>query len=336
MKISLDGGALCTPSDNQFGNYTFSKNLIEALLLYDKKNIYNIYSYCNKPEYLKLKNNFAFKKILPKFGWSKVRVSIEELVNKKNIYLALNQSIPFATFSKVISFSHGLSFSFYPGLYHNFARLNDQLEEMIDDSDKIVVSSLRVKNEMIELDRNVEKKICVIPFGIPLDMTPQKEVIKREKFFLHVAMDHPIKNIEFTIKAYQSLVKQKNYRDYKLYLIGYQKKFKNPLIVAIPHVSRKALKLLYQKTTALLTSSFYESFNLPVLEALSQRAPVIGLREAIVPELRPYVKLADDIGDFVSLMKKVIKNPKNQPIKKLAREFSWKNYITKLIKLYKV
>ena len=47
----------------------------------------------------------------------KARVSLEELVNEKDIFLALNQASPLFTGSRIISFSHGLSFYFYADFY---------------------------------------------------------------------------------------------------------------------------------------------------------------------------------------------------------------------------
>ena len=52
------------------------------------------------------------------------------------------------------------------------------------------------------------------------------------------------------------------------------------------------VNLKISNATALLTASHYESFNFPVLEALSQGCPVIGLKSAIIPEFKPYVNLA--------------------------------------------
>ena len=336
MKISVDGGSFCTPENNQFGNYTFSNSLINALSKYDKKNKYTIYTFCNFPKDIPLSKNFTSKKILPKYFWSKVRVAIEEIANKKDIYLALNQSIPMMSFSKIISFSHGLSFHFYPGLYKDFSKLNDQLEEMIDDSDKIIVSSTRVKSELIEIESNVSNKIKVIPYGIPVDMmSKEKEKANStEKYFVHVGMDHPIKNIDFIIKAFKSLKNGKLMNGYKLYLVGCRRRINDSHIKVIPYANRTHLKKLYRGATATLTSSFYESFNLPVLESLSQGTKVVGLRQAIVPELRPYVALADDLNEFRDLMKKVDKNPGFRNTKKIKKEFSWENYVRKLVKLY--
>jgi len=333
IKVSIDGGGLCLSEEDQFGNYTFSKNLINALSIFDKKNHYFLYTFCEKEKDLKLGKNIAFKKLYPRLFWSKIRVSIEECFKKKDFYLGLNQSIPMMTFSKVISFSHGLSFRFYQGFYRNFDKLNDQLESLVKDSDKIVVSSVRVKREMIELYPKIKDRINVIPFGIPLDMPITSARRKREKYFLHVAMDHPIKNVDFIIKAFNKIRKTRKYKDYRLYLIGYKGEINDPKIKTVSHVTRTELRKLYQRATALLTASHYESFNFPVLEALSQGTQAIGLREAIIPELRPFTRLADDMEEFVELMKKAASRPFK--IKRdIAEVFSWKKYVKELLKLY--
>jgi len=83
-----------------------------------------------------------------------------------------------------------------------------------------------------------------------------------------------------------------------------------------------------------LTASYYESFNFPVLEALSQGCPVIGLESAIIPELAPYVNLAKSEDEFIKLMKTVPVKPNLKLIKYLKSEFNWKKYVKKLVKLY--
>lgn len=333
IKVSIDGGGLCLSEEDQFGNYTFSKNLITALSLYDKKSKYFLYTFCEKEEDLKLGKNLVFKKLYPRLFWSKIRVSIEECFKKKDFYLGLNQSIPLMTFSKVISFSHGLSFRFYQGLYRNYDKLEDQLESLVKDSDKIIVSSIRVKREMVELFPKIKDRIHVLPYGIPFDMSLTLGKRKREKYFLHVAMDHPIKNVEFIINAFNKVRKARRFKDYRLYLIGYKGEINDPKIKTVAHVTRAELKKLYQKATALLTASYYESFNFPVLEALSQGTQAIGLREAIIPELRPYTRLADDMEEFVELMKKAASRPVKIK-KEIAKVFSWKKYVKELLRLY--
>lgn len=309
MKISVDGGGLGAKIGERFGNFIFSENLITALLKYDKNNQYFIYS---------------LEKLKPHFGWSKIRLSFEELKEKKDIFLALNQAIPFYVFGKTITFCHGLSYYFYPYLYskQDVCRLKNQLNEMIRRSDFIVVSSKKVKKELISINHNIKEKIVVIPFGIPFDMLKNNQKYNsRKNYFLFVGMDHQIKNISFIKEGFDEFNKLSKNKNFQLKIIT-------------KNCSRKKLKKLYQEARALLTASYYESFNLPVLEALSQGCPVIGLESAVIPELKKYVNVAKNKKQFIKLMATIPKKPTLQLINQLKQEFSWEKYVKKLLKLY--
>lgn len=331
MKVSVDGGALNLKNNQRFGTSVFSDNLVKSLKLYDKKNKYRIYT---------------FENLKPKFLWMKARVSIEEFKKKSDVFLALNQALPLYIAGKTISFCHGLSFHFFPQYYSkkDVTRLNKQLKEMIKRSDKIIVSSEKVKNEITSMlstclpaGRYIEGKIFVLPFGVPFDMSSYaKASADKKKYFLFVANNQPIKNVNFILQSFNRLKSDTRFSQYKLNLIGDWKKYdnKNAGIKSFGSISRDKLKNLYQKATALLTASNYESFNFPVLEALSQGCPVIGLKPAIIPELKGYVNLANNLDEFVENMKKIIIKPDVQLINQLYTQFNWKNYVKNLVKLY--
>jgi glycosyltransferase involved in cell wall biosynthesis len=321
MKISVDGGALNPKNNQRFGTAIFSENLIRSLQLYDNQNIYQVYT---------------FKNLAPKIFWMKGRVSIEELKEKKDIFLALNQALPLYASGKIISFCHGLSYYFYSKFYskNDVNRLNNQLKEMFKRSDKIIVSSKKVKNELVSINRSVDRRIIVLPFGIPFDMENKKIKYQKEKYFMFVANNQKIKNADFIINCFnKSKLFDKNY---KLFLIGDWKESENKDqgIISIGNISRKKLKTLYLGATALLTSSHYESFNFPVLESLSLGCPVIGLKSAVIPELKPFVNLSHNLKEFVEGMRKVNIKPNASSIRKLHTKFNWKKYVNNLVKLY--
>jgi len=303
MKISVDSGAVF--SKGFFGTKIFSLNLKEALLKYDKNNQYFFYD---------------FKTVWPKIFWMKLWVSLKEWQLQPDIFLALNQALPLYYHKKAIAFSHGLSFYFFPNYYPNntFNRLNNQLKDIVRRADKIIVSSEKVRQEFLNLFPKLKPKIYVLPFGVPSDCLKKKPKENKEKFFLTLSGSQPIKNFSF--------IKE----------IFFEFKKKNPefKLINAENVSRKKLINLYQKATALLTASYYESFNLPVLEALSLGCPVVGLESAIIPELSDYVNLAKNKDEFLKLMKEIPKKPTSQLIDKLKEEFSWKKYVKKLVELY--
>ncbi len=332
MNISVDGGSLC--QNNQSGNLTFTENFLTALHLYDKKNKYEVYTFCDFRE--NLGNNISFRKLIPKTGWMKIRVSFEEIIKKKDIFLALNQAIPSFTPKKIISFCHGLSYYFFPEYYkkEEVVRLNKQLKEMVDKSDIIVVSSIKIKKELVSVFPKL-KNIVVIPYGIPFDVVQNGQVTKRERSILALGYDQPIKNIDCIIRTFKKLQEDKKYSDYKLYLIGKKndKKVEKNIIV-INNIKRRNLLKLYSNSALLLTASFYESYNFPVIEALDSGCNVVGLKSAIIPEMQKYVELANNEGKFVDKIKESLSNPKKISYDSLKEEFTWVNYIDKLKKLY--
>ncbi len=325
MNISVEGGGLCSESENRFGNYIFAENLIRALSQYDKKNNYGIYSFCEKPADICISKNWEYKVLLPKRFWIKFRVSLEELLRPTDIFLALNQAVPFYLRAKVISFCHGLSYYYFPKLYSNsYRRLFSQLNPMMKKSHLVVVSSIQVKQELQKLYPE-NNKIMVIPYGIPYDMGDEMshpKIRNRKEYFLTVGMDHPIKNMKFIRKAFEEFRREKRYKNYRL-------------ICLTGGATRSELKRLYQEATAYLTTSYYESFNLPVLEALSQNCPVIGLKSAIIPEMKEYVYVISSKKELVEGMKLAVEGRLIKIDTTLLNQtFSWSSYVKKLLELY--
>jgi len=303
MKISVDLGAIS--GKGFFGTKIFSLNLKEALLKYDKKNQYVFYD---------------FKTVWPKIFWMKLGISLKEWRVRSDVFLALNQALPLYFHKKAIVFSHGLSFYFFSKYYPKnvLNRLNNQLKEMARRAEKIIVSSKKVKDEFFQVFPKIKDKIYVLPFGVPFDCLKENPKKMRKKFFLVISAKQPIKNFSFIKEVFFKF--KKKYPDFKL--------------INVRNINRKKIIELYRNAFALLTASFYESFNLPVLEALSLGCPVVGLESAIIPELKDYVNVAKNKDEFLKLMKELPKKPTIQLINKLRQKFSWKKYIEKLVKLY--
>jgi len=305
MKISVDAGAVCADKDSRFGNYIVTENLIKAFRLYYPKSKYFFYTFCKKP--------YA-KNIQPKFFWSRLRVSVEEQIEKKDYYFGLNQALPLFTPAKIISFSHGLSFYFYPKFYpYSAQKMKKQHKQMIKRSYKIIVPSVKVKKEMYSIFPEIKCEVVVIPYGVPFDMLSNQKFktsnLRFQKpFFLAVGMDHPIKNQNILPKS-----------EYKFFIAN--------------KTSRRKLRLLYQQAKAFITTSLYESFNLPVLEALSLGCPVIGLKSAIIPELEPYVNLCQSEKELGFILEKAKHGQLKKPnVKEIRKKFSWKNYVANIYK----
>jgi len=330
VNIGVDGGALCT--NQRFGNYIFTHNFIEAVGRYDKKNYYTVYTFCDVPPIFK-NTRVHFKKLLPRKGWLQLRVSLEERLHKNDIFLALNQSIP-STNAKVISISHGLSFEKFPDYYPaSYSDLHQQLRLMLKKASTILVSSKKVEEEFKALSEI--PKVIAIPFGVPFDFLTKSRIQKRKNYFLFVGMDNQVKQIDVLVQYFIEFKKKYNKKKFELWLVG---NFKGPFpssVRVIKQATRIQLKKLYAEARAYVTTSKYESFNFPALEALSQQCPVIGFSSAIIPEMQKYCLLVGTKKEFIKGLNKITKkNVKRINVTQLKKEFSWKNYIENLKDLY--
>ncbi len=332
MKISVDAGALC--SSNKFGTYVVTQNIVKALSLYDKKNSYTGYLY-KRTAHLPSSENFKYKVLSPSLAWMSVRVSAEELIHPKDVYLGLSQAIPWLSGAKIISFLHGFSFYLHKDLYpDSYEALKDQVMFATSRSQKIVVSSIKVKKELGE--HFGYNDAVVIPFGIPFDMVTNQKSVKSERpYFLFVGMSHQIKNIDFLVKAFTIFKEKPEYKDFELLLVGDHQKFSNEnLGIRCVTANREEQASLYKNATGYLTASLYESFNLPVLEALAQNCNVVGRASAVIPELLPFVSVANEVEEFVSAMNGMANGKKNIDTKDLQARFNWDKYVNKLTGLY--
>ncbi len=337
MKISVDGGGFCLPMYKRFGNYTFSLNLIEALSRFDKTNSYYIYSFCSRPHDLILQNNCFYNNLKPKVMWMSARVSFEELIAPKKVFLALNQAVPLVTPARIIGFSHGLSFKLFPHYYKDsYNHMNGQMHTLMRRAKQVIVSTERVRHEIGTHYPKYAAKTIVLPFGIPFDLTEYTER-RREKYFMFVGMNHPIKNVKNLISMFQKFIGTPEGKGYKLYLVGPFAGYKRSgkFISTFTKLKREELRKMYQKASGYVTAAHYESFNLPALEALSQHCPVVGMKDAIIPEMAPFAHIAADEEEFVETLKQVAGGKQKQvDYRKLGKIFSWESYANTLVSLY--
>ncbi|MFA6005199.1 MAG: glycosyltransferase [Patescibacteria group bacterium] len=339
-RVAIDGGALVPDSAKQFGNFTFAKELITALGNIDRTNAYTIYALNDVS--IKLPANFEVKKITPARGFMSVRITLEGLMKNPDVFLALNQALPLFTRARVIAFNHGLSFLKFPELYPDSAgKMGSQIKKLMSRSEKIIVSSSRVKTHFNDI-YGVEDKVIVQPFGIPTEFLTDNRKYKRKNFILFVGMNHKIKDIPFLISSFTELLKIPGYASYKFLLVGV-----DPSTISIPrNMSHKILPISHTKSISelhqyfaeahcVVSASLYESFNLPIIEAASQNTPVVATPEAVIPELSEYVTISEKKPQiFAQHIAHSISQPKIVNVAQLKKEFDWDNYARRVIKLY--
>lgn len=340
LRVGVDAGALSPDINKQFGNYVFSWELIRALSEFDHHNTYTLYLQSKiTPHFSNMKQRI----LKPNLGWLNTKVSFAEICNGNNVFLALNQALPLYTPAKKIAFCHGLSALKFPSFYPDSARrLKHQLEQMLISADKIIVSSLAVKNEIRALYPHYNyQKIVVLPYGIPFYFQEYIPRYNRKRIIMSVTSKHHIKNLKLTLDTFSQFRKEFGSEKYKLVLIGINSanlptKFRSDQsIIALGHVRHIDLVKYFQEAACLLSTSYYESFNFPVLEAISQKTPVVAISEAIIPELKPHVTIGKaNHKHLAQLLSKVSVHPLNIDLGQLQKQFSWANYVNNLITLY--
>ncbi len=332
MKIAVDGGALCSPPGKQFGTFRFTTELLQALALYGTHK-YTAYSFCEVPKKEQLKK-LEYKTVTPSFAWMKIPLPLKLAADKPDVFLAASQVVPFGYKGKKIVFSHGLSFYFYPEYYKDeYPRLKAQLDEYSKTADIIIVSSEMVKREMIRIHPKVENKVKVLPFGI--FSKPVKRARNPRPYFLYVGSDQQIKNVSGLIHTFTQFWKNNRTTPFKLLLVGTHRSKLPPYIEQVSFATHNELANLYANATAYVTCSMYESFNFPVVEALSAGCPVVALETAVTEEQDPFVQTAETMEDLQFLFEKAALGTFEFEEKPdITTVFSWERYVSELEKLY--
>jgi glycosyltransferase involved in cell wall biosynthesis len=246
---------------------------------------------------------------------------------------------------------HSISWRLFPEAYSAGFRMLYRLMTPITfhNSDLIITVS---KTEMSTLKRfypKYAKKIEFVYNGVSDDFFVERET-KEKKGFLYVGAISKGKNIEGILAAF---LKCYQFVEDNLILVGSTGAYlaKNPklkqLISLIPpsritfieQASDSDLRTLYNQSFLLLMPSFYESFGLPVVEAMKCGTPCIVSDLPIFHEITgDKVVYCDpaDVDGIVGAIIKIIDDPvlyqelRQEGIKQ-ASEYTWERSVSLLI-----
>ena len=179
--------------------------------------------------------------------------------------------------------------------------------------------------------------------------------ILQTKFLLYTGAGEPRKNLKGLLEAY-SLLPSK-LKDFKLVLAGnliqLEKEqidnwiglfgIESECIIKTGYISDDDLVVLYRNCYLFIFPSFHEGFGLPVLEAMSCGAPVIGSQVTSIPEIIGKLEAMFDPRDplqLKQLIQKVLINTNfrdelliNSRIR--CKKFSWSNTSRAILKACK-
>ena len=230
--------------------------------------------------------------------------------------------------------------------------------------ENIITDSNASKEDLVKYLSVSKEKIKVVHLAANEDFKPQSDTkllyIKRkynlpDRFLLYVGDANWIKNLPFLIEGFNTLIKDSDFKDVKLVLIGgvFLKKVENinhPELESLKKVNKlikddyledkvlrpgdlilEELVSFYNLATMYIQPSLYEGFGLPLIEAFSCGAPVVSSTRGSLMEIGGDAAVYFDplnLKQFVSILKEVLQNKSlRDKLSKLgigqARNFSW-------------
>lgn len=362
MKIGID---IRSTLKRKTGIGYYTVNFINYLGKADIRNNYYLYSEIglfnrNKKLPDLPGNNFRHK-------INRLKLSPAFILRGLDIFHTSSYDLSLPRNTKLVLVIHDVIHKAYPDGHtaQTIREVELKLTTALTKANKIIVSSLTTRNDLLKFYRVDPDKIRLVYPGVNEDLflTPDisdadKEVLKNaykinSPFILYVGTLEPRKNVEGLINAYRILKDDFKVR-HQLVIAGmkgwmYEKIFSlvneyqlQSEIVFTDYVSREDLKALYKMASVFVYPSFYEGVGLPVLEAFNFGLPVVASRASSVGEIAADAAVLIDPykpEDIVQAILTIIGDEKYKQdlIKKgfqRAKEFSWDEAARKTIGVF--
>jgi glycosyltransferase involved in cell wall biosynthesis len=220
---------------------------------------------------------------------------------------------------------------------------------VLENANKIFAVSDYTAQDIIHEFNIPEEQVIVAPNGLSdmykSDALEQECVngIKLPKnYFLHVGTFGPRKNLSFLLKVYERFRERccENNDSFKLILTGGESynssDFFHQLrrssyasdIIVLGKIKTEDLPSLYRRATAFIFPSIFEGFGLPVIEALSQKIPVLINSNTSLTQFSKFGATTFDNFDeeiWVNKLKQIVdgKNLDIIDVNKVRNYFDW-------------
>jgi glycosyltransferase involved in cell wall biosynthesis len=244
---------------------------------------------------------------IKRFLWNDLDLNLDGFVGNFDLIHCTEGFVLPATTKKRVVTVHSVHARLLPFFFsRSILRDNKHLEKVVKHADAIITVSETSKGDIIKLFGVEENRIHVHYMGRDenfqriLDESVLADARRRfglpQKFFLFVGTLHPAKNVGGLIDSFE-LFNQKAKSDYKLVVVGsygwmcddirtkLERLCRNRLGIHLGYVKNEDLPAIYNLSRALVLPSFYESFGIPILEAMSCGTPVICSRASAMPEI---------------------------------------------------
>lgn len=249
---------------------------------------------------------------------------------------------------------HDLAHRLFPGSVP--ARLEAQYQLLLDTLEEethiqIIAVSAATKKDIVNLTSIDPERIHVVMEALPEEakVVPAEEHIEKtlhkfsleKPYFLTVGTTEPRKNLNRIIQAWRTM-----HGDFDLVIAGAQGWDTLPQeegIHYLGYVDGFELASLYRRAQALVYTSLYEGFGLPILEAFWHECPVITSLVSSMPEVAgKAAELVDpyDVEGIAASMEKIAnenEEQKKQRQDRMSRQlhkFSWERAAEETLAVY--
>jgi glycosyltransferase involved in cell wall biosynthesis len=195
----------------------------------------------------------------------------------------------------------------------------------------ITVSEFSKQDILLEIGCNRDK-VVVIYNSLRNEFLVKGSQMERQKIILLVTGDGGQKNLGPTLKCL--LENQKELFDWLIMVVGIDSRESTDFVKYIGRVEPVELVQYYDMASIFLMPSLYESFSIPIIEALSRRASVVASNRGAVKEILKgygYTYNPTSCLDLMEIIKKIKCNMGNDVYSKNCSEEYAKSFLpTKL------
>ena len=349
MKIAIDVSQIVYGT----GVSVYTKNLVKNLLKIDKENDYILFAGAlrRKQDILDIfpqTRVFPIPPILADFIWNKLHIfPIEKLIGEVDVLYTSDWTEPPTKAFKVTTIHDLYPFKFPKLIHPKVLEVHKRkIAWVLKESKRIIVPSQSTKTDLIGLGGK-EEIIQVIPEAPALSKASEREVLNVKKKF-GVQGDYlisigvtPLKNTKRIIEAFNL---SRAGRDLKLVIVGNPSNIKineERNVRVLGHVASLDLAALLTGAKALVFTSLYEGYGLPILDAMNCGVPVVTSNISSMPEVAGNAAILVDPYDVNSIAEgitKALKGPKRLIEKGLERvkDFSWEKTARETLAVFTV
>jgi len=375
MRIGVD--ACCWSNKRGFGRFT--RELLNAMVSIDQKNEYLFFvdkdtALTNKfPERVKIavaQTSVAPTKAASASGRRSVKDlwAMSRLVMKHDMdiffFPAVYSYFPIYTRAKIIVTIHDVIAELYPKLVFPDKRLNLfwRLKQYLANrqahiiltvseySREQIIKYLKIPESRVKAISEAPKEIfTLLPHNKEMSQALEKyQLENKQRFVLYVGGISPHKNLGTLVEVHAQLIKNQEFCDVKLVLVGDYKDdsfytnyqiLKQQIsglglekqIIFTGFIQDQELAYLYNAASLLVFPSLQEGFGLPAIEAMACGTPVAASNAGSLPEIIGEAGSFFNPGNSVEMLDTIRNLLSNNTLREKmrqdglmrAKQFSW-------------